>query len=347
MNYKVSIIVPVYNCAEYVERCIESLINQTYKNIEILLINDGSTDNSLDIINKYKNNSTVRIFNQTNSGANKARKNGIDNCTGDYVMFVDSDDWIETDSIEKFIKYIRKYKCDIVRFNGILEPSKKIKNGYNFTNSNIIELDNLEKYNLFITTSVLNSLCFCIYKKDLLNNIDAFDSNFSNAEDLWANLNIYTKTEKILLINETFYHYWVNENSTTHVKSFDRVKKNIKELHYVLSVFWKYLEKWNIQENDILYKKTALKIIDVSRMTMIGIYNCKDCSKNEINEFVKEEYDSEQFEFIRNNFSYKDLKKEILKIKGLKKFYKLLGLKYIYKKKYNKLYILNLINKII
>ena len=101
-KYKISVIVTVYNVEQYLDDCIQSILNQTYTNLEIILVNDGSTDNSLKICQKYKKrDSRIALINQDNAGAVVARKSGIDRATGEYVTFVDGDDWIEMDT----------YKC--------------------------------------------------------------------------------------------------------------------------------------------------------------------------------------------------------------------------------------------
>lgn len=98
----ISIIVPVYNTEQYLSKCLDSLINQTYKNIEIICVNDGSTDNSADILNEYdKKDKRVRMISQKNCGLSATRNTGLKNCCGEYVMFLDSDDWIDFDTCEK------------------------------------------------------------------------------------------------------------------------------------------------------------------------------------------------------------------------------------------------------
>ena len=113
---KVSIIVPIYNAEEYLPKCIDSLINQTYQNIEIILLNDGSTDNTQNIIASYKDKRIIAI-NKKNTGIADTRNEGIKKSTGEYIMFVDSDDYLELNSIELLIKKLEKDKSDIVMFN--------------------------------------------------------------------------------------------------------------------------------------------------------------------------------------------------------------------------------------
>ena len=115
---KVSIIIPVYNSESTLKRCIESVINQTYKNIEILIINDGSKDKSLNIMNEYKNkDERIIVINQKNKGLSGARNTGINNATGDYITFIDSDDYIKPNLVKDTIKIFEEYECDVERNN--------------------------------------------------------------------------------------------------------------------------------------------------------------------------------------------------------------------------------------
>ena len=109
MKELVSIIIPIYNVEKYLTKCIESVINQTYKNLEIILVNDGSTDNSKEIIDKYSLiDSRIKVINKKNGGLSEARNAGIEIAKGDYIGFLDSDDWIELNMYEKLYKYIKQ-----------------------------------------------------------------------------------------------------------------------------------------------------------------------------------------------------------------------------------------------
>ena len=119
---KISIIVPVYNAEKYLVECLNSLVEQTYKNIEIILIDDGSIDNSAKICDEYaKKDERIKVVHQKNSGVSVARNNGLDMHTGDYVMFVDSDDWIELNTCEILINNIISNDKDILIYNYYLE----------------------------------------------------------------------------------------------------------------------------------------------------------------------------------------------------------------------------------
>ena len=122
----ISIIVPVYNTEKYLEKNINSLINQTYKNIEIIFINDGSTDKSLEILEKYaQKDKRIKIINQEKQGVSNARNKGIDSATGKYIMFVDSDDWIDMDACENLIDIQKLYNAEFIYSNYIKEYEKK------------------------------------------------------------------------------------------------------------------------------------------------------------------------------------------------------------------------------
>ena len=111
----ISIIVPVYNVEKYLEQCLESLLNQTYKNIEIIVVNDGSTDQSLDILKKYSfKDNRIKLYSQKNQGISAARNTALEHINGKYVMFVDSDDWIEINTCEIALHEMKKNDSDIV-----------------------------------------------------------------------------------------------------------------------------------------------------------------------------------------------------------------------------------------
>ena len=106
---KISVLVPIYNAEKYIEKCLDSIVNQTYENIEIVLIEDGSTDNSLEIIKEYsKQDKRIKIISIKNNGVADARNKALENATGDYVTFVDSDDYVEKDYVETLYTNLKK-----------------------------------------------------------------------------------------------------------------------------------------------------------------------------------------------------------------------------------------------
>ena len=125
---KVSVIIPVFNTEKYIKKCLESLINQTLIDIEIIVVNDGSTDSTMEIVEFYqKKDSRIKILNQTNQKQGTARNNGLKIATGDYIGFVDSDDWIDLNYYEKLYNAALKYDFDIALATNVRTDNKKIK----------------------------------------------------------------------------------------------------------------------------------------------------------------------------------------------------------------------------
>ena len=126
----ISIIVPVYNVEQYLSRCVDSLVNQTYHNIEIILVDDGSPDRSGEICDEYaKKDKRVKVIHQSNGGLSDARNTALDIAKGDYLMFVDSDDWIEPTMYEEMLSFMEKEQLDLVEC-GINLVTNNISNKY-------------------------------------------------------------------------------------------------------------------------------------------------------------------------------------------------------------------------
>jgi len=125
-EFLISVIIPIYNSEKYLKRCIDSIINQTYKNIEIICINDGSTDESYNILKQYEiKDNRIIILNKLNQGVSSARNDGIRISKGQYITFVDSDDWLELDAIENMVYLAKNKESDAIRKNYYLKTSNK------------------------------------------------------------------------------------------------------------------------------------------------------------------------------------------------------------------------------
>ena len=259
MNYKVSVIVPVYNCEKFIDKCLDSILNQSYDNLEVVLVNDGSKDDSLLIINnRKKQDSRIIVVDKPNGGVSSARNVGLDNSTGDYIFFVDADDYIELDCIQKSMNYICKYNLDIFKFAFVKELTKKIKKKYVFsveTNMLISRNEYVEKLYPFIFSS--NDFCNItnvILRKDVIGN-NRFPLDILLGEDYLFFVNCLNCSKNIYFSDEVFYHYVVNGESATHFFYND---KNLKKLHDSIFV---NLEVRNIllKENYDDYKSFILK----------------------------------------------------------------------------------------
>ncbi|MBP3766508.1 MAG: glycosyltransferase family 2 protein [Bacilli bacterium] len=323
-NIKVSIIVPVYNSEKYIKDCITSLINQTYQNIEIILVNDGSTDSSLDIIKSFKSD-IIKVISQDNKGANIARKKGIDNCCGDFVMFVDSDDFISKYTVEILVDYLSKYKIDVIHFNQTNSNFELKCNNYNF-------LNNEEIQQVLITSKKFNSLCSALYKKSLFDDINAFDYNISYAEDYLVNLEVLSKVTSMLLIDKKMYYCTDNSESTTRSKNINRILKNFDELIFVYNKLFEYLNKWDINTTDNR-KKVFNTILDVTRIFIYNILRIDDLNKKEFINIMNQYLNRDLYNKIREEFNLSDIDNSIFyKIKNIN------TLKNIYNKNYKKIW---------
>lgn len=227
---KISIIVPIYNAQKYLKKCINSLINQSYKNLEIILIDDESTDNSPKICDEYsKKDKRIKVIHKLNGGVSSSRNEGLKNTTGDYILFVDADDYIEPNCIEECLNIIEKYHPDIIKFGFTKELNLyKKKNTFTVKTNTLIEEKN---YNNLIYKYILTTPDFCniwnsIIKKEICIQ-NQFDTNLTLGEDYLYFIKCLTKSKRIYFLDKHLYHYVINNNSITH--KFN-IKQNIEKL---------------------------------------------------------------------------------------------------------------------
>lgn len=247
---KFSVIIPVYNCADRLHISVESILQQTYGDFELILVNDGSTDNSLDICNEYASkDGRVKVLNQKNSGPSVARNTGLKYVSGEYVVFCDADDCLEIEALEKIIKEIRNNddKCDIVFYGyydcvmengGIVKGNKHIYNHLVFnSNKELKEIYN-DLNDINFTYPVWNKA----YRLQFVRESKAeFPVGVNIAEDYIFNLKLYTKAERTIVISECLYNYIQHSESIT--TRFQESKINSAEYVYEYAV--EVMKKWN------------------------------------------------------------------------------------------------------
>ena len=218
---KVSIIIPAYNASKYIKRCVMSLLNQTYKNIEIIVINDGSTDNTLEMLKGFD----IKIINKENGGVSSARNMGLKEASGDYICFVDSDDYVEKNYIESVINIINGYNYDIIETPLLFEANLKNK----IVNYTEYKLENEKKSYNFDKEYFDNELRYVIgvfYKKEIINNL-YFDEEVRCYEDGMFNLQAKLNSKSYYFYPKCFYHY---------VQYMNSLSKTISDKHldYIL-----------------------------------------------------------------------------------------------------------------
>jgi len=232
-NAFISVIIPIYNSEKYLAKCIESILSQTFKNFELILINDGSKDNSLDICNKYKNrDKRISIINSVNKGVSNARNLGIEKSKGEWIIFCDSDDWVENTWLESYVKYFNS-GVDIIFQGYILENESGeiisiIKHNTNNLNSTISKIIYLEQ------SDMIGYSWIKIFKRELIISYNIrFDVSISHSEDLIFTLDYLSKsTCNIAIAPMTNYHYVRHSGSLISKSySYNNIAKRLNKVY--------------------------------------------------------------------------------------------------------------------
>lgn len=209
---KVSVIVPVYNVEKYLARCLDSLVSQTLEDIEIICVNDGATDNSAEILSKYAEaDERIKVINQANAGLSNARNTGIDAAIGEFISFVDSDDFVEPNFLEKLYNAAVETNSEIACAGIIRENQKKQKVFLTFENQEV-KTGISEKFTLVKAPEhcyVWNK----IYKTDSLKSAGIRFIGGLMYEDMPFTADVLTKMGQVVSVPGTRYHYWINNES--------------------------------------------------------------------------------------------------------------------------------------
>ncbi|MNK18113.1 putative glycosyltransferase EpsJ [compost metagenome] len=212
----ISIIVPIYNSASFLEKCVDSILSQTYKNLELILINDGSTDNSIDIINHYRQKDPrIIVLDKPNSGVSDTRNTGIKIAKGETICFVDSDDWIDNDYLEVFIENFNNHNTLLIQ--NIKRNSKSI-NKFKYENYSI----NSQISELFIENDLLRygaPVAKFYSKLILVNNNVLFNKEVSYGEDLVFFLDYIKHIKSITFLDSAKYNYRYTSGSLSTTKN--------------------------------------------------------------------------------------------------------------------------------
>ncbi len=230
----ISIIVPVYNVEEYIKECIDSIINQDYKNIEVILVDDGSTDMSPQICDEYtKKDNRIKVIHKENEGVSAARNVGIEKSNGEWITFVDADDWIEKNYISSMYKVIDKHTGIVIGRTIAVEKDVEIHDGYKgkmlerFSGESKKELfksifnDNIKslKYPHISTCSAK-----LIRKSIIIENNILYDTDLKYYEDAIFNIEIICLSEIVKIIDEKIYKYRLNLHSVTKIFDINTIK---------------------------------------------------------------------------------------------------------------------------
>lgn len=246
MNPKISIIIPVYNSVQYLEKCLNSVVMQTYSNLQIICIDDDSTDNSWDILQDYASRDTrFYIFHKNNEGVSEARNYGLKQADGEYLMFVDSDDWIDEKTCELAVDNLQKTMSDIVMWSYVRELSGESRPKNIMEQDRIYENSEVQKelyrrmYGILgeelVSPENADALCTVwgkLYRRNLIeeNQIRFFDIHkIGNYEDGLFNLDVFRYAKRVMFLNQNLYHYR-RDNISSITNRYDaeiKIKKNV------------------------------------------------------------------------------------------------------------------------
>lgn len=241
----ISIIVPIYNVEKYLSRCIESVLNQNFNDYELILVNDGSTDESESICRKYsKDNNKISLISQENRGVSAARNAGIDKSCGEYILFLDADDYLCANALQTLICEIESYDIIIFGYNIISEDNKKLDSRIIKAFTTVKFEERFEEYTKMKALFLINPPFNKMFRRDLLS--IKFDEHFRMGEDLLFCINYLKNCMSIKVIDKALYCYIQRKGSATKTFQVDRVENEIKLFYHEKNFVETYFSKYDI-----------------------------------------------------------------------------------------------------
>ena len=296
---KVSIIVPVYQAENYLEKCVKLILEQTYKYFELILVDDGSKDNSGSICDEYaEKDKRIKVIHKENGGASSARNKALDVCQGKYVTFVDSDDYIEKDYLEKMVKKLEEKGVDVIGC-----ASNKIY--YNSTEKVSQKEDyeiNSQTFTKWLFLQKGIGICRCkLYKKEAIGDI-RFNEKLQVGEDTYFNLLVAKNINKFYMLNQPLYNYVVNDESLVRKLDDNYINKYLEA-----SIITNDYVKENYKNNNEIIKLVNNYI--AFTLTLIIVNYCCNSKRSltlgkEANE-IKQVCKIREFEYAIKNVSFK------------------------------------------
>lgn len=302
----ISIILPVYKVEKYIDKCLNSLVNQTYDNLEIILVDDGSPDNSGKLCDEWaKRDSRVKVIHKENGGVSDARNVGLDNATGDYIIFLDPDDYIELNTYEKMLNAIKNENADM-SMCGIKHVYETTGVEENLVEENLVNMnENGQTYLLLnkqerrdgaiYTDTVMGSVCRCMIKKEFVGST-RFE-RVAICEDLIFVSDVLKKNPKIAIVNEYLYSYLQRATSAMHSVDMKKIESRIEATKMVYVRLKDYVD-------EAVMGASMFAVYSFCISRLMASYKTK-----EVKEFVKNN------EFLNNQmntkFNYNAQKKNV------------------------------------
>ena len=297
----ISILLPVYNSEKYLRKCLDALKNQTYENIEIICVNDGSTDSSYEILLEYQNlDNRFKVFTQDNSGPAKTRNHCLSKAQGEFIMFCDSDDTYEPNMCQRMIETIKKENVNLVMCLASLETEEKVEriSASNTWYDNITPIGKVDIKNLLLKTPSV-FLWHKIFKKSL---IDKYNLQFPDGlegDDCLFCYEYFCVCETAFGIKDKLYNYLIRENSI-----MDRYYKRKSNTFYdclkIMKVFYDFLVENNFQDKyeEVFHSLFAIRFLHIWKFVK------KPEERQEYLDISKEIIENIKYERKRNNLLY-------------------------------------------
>lgn len=308
-NTLISVIVPVYKTEKYLDKCVESIVNQTYKNLEIILVDDGSPDGCPQMCDEWaEKDSRIKVIHKENGGAASARNKGLDAASGDYIGFVDSDDYIETEMFEKLLNALEKGNAQIS-----ICANDEVDADCNFITENRVPAssDTITPYDCFLNLYGENySHCIVpnkLYRKEIWSGLRF--PVLKMCEDEAVLPYVYAKSEKIAVVNEVLYHYYVEHSGSVMNKEFS------EDAHLVyINLLEERFEFFKALNYDDVYYNTLAEYLLRIRGAYLNISR-SIANGAQLKKTLKDKF--------RSAFIMFDSNERVIKIVGKKKFFML------------------------
>lgn len=318
MNECVSIVVPVYNVEKYLKRCLNSLINQTYSKLEIILVDDGSKDNSIAICKEYeKKDQRIHVFQKENEGLGLTRNFGIKKATGTYITFVDSDDYLVLDAIEIMLRRALEMQADVVIANffyggavqRIMLPERLYQDKEIRDTLVVHMMGNLAN----ISDSLPYTATAKLFRRELF---EVYNVQFPSEreliwEDLAFSVEIFPLCNRVYITHYPVYHYCFNENSLTHIYKPDKINLVMILYRYMVSKI-KEIDlpieaKKRLNTNFIGHIRTCIKL-EVFYGKQNGYANAKKhvqyiCNRDDVQKIIRD-YNKEDYSMIQRIYNF-------------------------------------------
>lgn len=311
---KISLIIPIFNTQKYLEKCLRSAVNQDYKNIEIICVDDGSTDGSGYILDKFAEKyENIIAIHQKNGGESNARNRGLSVASGDYIGFMDCDDWIEPDMYSRLSDALEVYDVDMVASSWIKEFSEQsiVVRNQGSVKAGVIYQDELLRYVYY--RDQYQGLAYIwdkLYKREVLYGKDddflKFDENLKLGGDIFYLAQILMRVKSAVYIDESFYHYRQRMESGSHSQNVRKRIDSLVAYDYVIQLFHE-----NLVDEEVLKLVKRFQVYHSTNIAEIAFQNCDRAALSICHNYMMRY----QKEYIETNQTYKD---------RIERFYKIL-----------------------